>query len=125
MRETISGFSFPFRIDSAGRVARTSGPEKLKENIKHILLTGIGERVMRRDYGGGLHQLVHDPSNDALRAIVEHQIAKAIGQWEPRVQIQDVTVTQQGGEICVEIRYVIGRTQQPQSLSVPIGLGGI
>ena len=65
-------------------VAWTSGPEKLKENIKHILLTGLGERVMRRDYGGGLRQLVHDPNNDALRAIVQHQIAKAIGQWEPR-----------------------------------------
>jgi phage baseplate assembly protein W len=124
------GFSFPFRIDSPGGVARTSGPEKLKENIKHILLTGIGERVMRRDYGGGLRQLVHDPNNDALRAIVQHQIAKSIGQWEPGVQIQSVTVTQERrlekeGVLSVEIRYVIGRTQQQQSLSVPIGLGGI
>lgn len=125
MSEEINGFSFPFRIDSSGRVARTGGPEKLKENIKHLLLTGIGERVMRRDYGGGLRQLVHDPNNDALRAIVQHQIAKAIGQWEPRVQIQGVTVTQQDGELYVEIWYVIGQTQQPQSLSVPIGLGGI
>ncbi|TEB07868.1 Gene 25-like lysozyme [Pelotomaculum schinkii] len=125
MSETISGFSFPFRIDSSGRVARTSGPEKLKENIKHILLTGIGERVMRRDYGGGLRQLVHDPNNDALRAIVQHQIGKAIGQWEPGVQIQGVTVTQKDGNLYVEILYLIGRTQQPQSLSVPIGLGGI
>lgn len=125
MSETISGFSFPFRVDASGRVARTSGSEKLKENIKHILLTGLGERVMRRDYGGGLRQLVHDPNNDALRAIVQHQMAKAIGRWEPRVQVQGVTVTQNEGELYVEIRYVIGRTQQPQSLSVPIGLGGI
>lgn len=129
MSEIICGFSFPFRIDSSGGVARTSGPEKLKENIKHILLTGIGERVMRRDYGGGLRQLVHDPNNDALRAIVQHQIAKSIGQWEPGVQIQGVAVTQERlekeGMLYVEIRYVIGQTQQPQSLSVPIGLGGI
>lgn len=125
MSETTSGFSFPFRINASGRVARTSGPEKLKENIKQILLTGIGERVMRRDYGGGLRQLVHDPNNDALRAIVQHQVAKAIGQLEPRVQVQDVAVTQKDGKLNVEIRYVVGRTQQPQSLSVPIGLGGI
>ncbi|MDR9787861.1 MAG: GPW/gp25 family protein [Peptococcaceae bacterium MAG4] len=125
MSEKYSGFSFPFHIDASGRVAWTSGPEKLKENIKHILLTGLGERVMRRDYGGGLRQLVHDPNNDALRAIVQHQIAKAIGQWEPRVQVQEVTVTQKEGKLCVEIRYVIGQTQQPQNLSVPIGLGGI
>lgn len=125
MSEIISGYSYPFRIDSSGRVAQSSGPEKLKENIKQILLTGIGERVMRRDYGGGLLQLIHDPNNDVLRAIVQHQIAKSIGQWEPRVQLQDVTVTQQEGTLYVELRYVISQTQQPQSLSVPIGLGGI
>lgn len=125
MSEEIRGFSFPFRIDSSGGVAQTSGPEKLKENIKHILLTGIGERVMRRDNGGGLRQLVHDPNNDALRAIVQHQIAKSIGYWEPRVQVQGVTVTQKDGMLSIEILYVISQTQQLQSTSVPIGLGGI
>jgi uncharacterized protein len=122
--DEICGFSFPFRIDS-GRVAQTSGSEKLKENIKHILLTGIGERVMRRDYGGGMRQLVHDPNNDALRAIVQHQIAKSIGQWEPRVQIQDITITQKNGELYIELSYIISQTRQIQSLSAPIGLGGI
>ena len=126
MSEKIRGFSIPFRIDPAsGSVAPESGPEKLKENIIHILLTGVGERVMRRDYGGGIRQLVHDPNNDALRAIVQHQIAKSIGQWEPRVLLQSVTVTQQNGTLVAEIQYVIRRTQEPQSLSVPIGLGGV
>jgi len=126
MSEEIRGFSIPFRFDPAtGGVAQESGAEKLKENIIHILLTGIGERVMRRDYGGGIRQLVHDPNNDALRAIVQHQIAKSIGQWEPRVLLQNVTVTQQDGTLIAEIEYVIRRTQQPESLSVPIGLGGV
>jgi phage baseplate assembly protein W len=126
MSEDIRGFSLPFRIDPAsGGVVQASGPEKIKENIVHLLLTGVGERVMRRDYGGGLHQLVHDPNNDALRAIVQHQLAKSIGQWEPRVLLQDVTVTQQDGTLVVELRYVIRRTQQPQSVSVPLGLGGV
>jgi len=126
MSEDIRGFSIPFRTDPAsGGVAYESGPEKLKENIIHILLTGVGERVMRRDYGGGIRQLVHDPNNDALRAIVQHQIAKSIGQWEPRVLLQSVTVTRQNGTLVAEIQYVIRRTQEPQSLSVPIGLGGV
>ncbi|MBV7337519.1 GPW/gp25 family protein [Chloroflexi bacterium TSY] len=126
MTEQIVGFSIPFRIE-AGRVAQANGVEKIKENIIHILLTGIGERVMRRDYGGGLRQLVHDPNNDALRSIVQHQIAKAIGQWEPRVLLQSVTVTQhpQEGTLIAELQYVIRRTQQRQKVSVPLGLGGV
>lgn len=125
MNKTIGGFSFPFRITSSGQVALSSGPEKLKENIQNVLLTGIGERVMHRDYGGGLRQLVHDPNNDALRAIVQYQIAQSISQWEQRVQIQNVTVKQNEGKLFIELQYVINQSQQPQSLSVPIGLGGI
>ncbi len=123
---SIHGFSLPFRIDPAtGGVASANGPEKLKENLIHILLTGVGERVMRRDYGGGVRQLLHDPNNEALRAIIQHQIAKSVGRWEPRVQLQNVTVTQQEGTLVVELQYITRRTQQPGSLSVPVGLGGI
>jgi phage baseplate assembly protein W len=126
MPEEIRGFSIPFRIDPAtGGVAQEAGPEKLKENMIHILLTGIGERVMRRDYGGGLRQLVHDPNNDALRAIVQHQIGKSIAQFEPRVLVQEVVVTHQAGVLIAHVRYLIRGTQQFQSVSVPIGLGGI
>ena len=121
----IRGFSIPFRIDPAsGGVAWASDDEKLQENLIHILYTAVGERVMRRDYGGGIRQLVHDPNNDALRAIVQHQIARSITQWEPRVLLQEVTVTQEEGALMVRLRYTVRRTYQPRSLSVPIGLGG-
>lgn len=126
MTSDISGFTFPFHFDPArGGVASESGAEKLKQNLIHLLLTGVGERVMRRDYGGGLQQLIHDPNNDALRAITQHQIAKSIGRWEPRVLLQSVTITEQGATLIAEIRYVVRSTGQRESLSVPIGLGGI
>jgi len=126
MDDEIRGFSLPFRIDPAtGSVAQESGAEKLKENIIHILLTGVGERVMKRDYGGGVRQLLHDPNSVALQAIIQHQVAKSIGKWEPRVLLQKVSVRQQDGQLYVDIRYIIRRTQRAESLSVPIGLGGI
>jgi phage baseplate assembly protein W len=126
MTEEIFGFSSPFRIDpNTGGVAAAGGAEKLKENIIHILLTGTGERVMHRDYGAGLRQLVHDPGNEALRAILQHQIAKAVGRWEPRVAVEQVRVALDGPTLVAEIVYAVRRTRQRQSLSVPIGLGGI
>jgi len=124
MSEQTCGFSFPFRIDGRNGTVLSSGSEKLKENIINLLLTGVGERVMRRDYGGGLRQLVHDPNNDALRAIMQHQVAKAIDRWEPGAQVQSVTITRQADGLSLEIGYTAARTLQPQSLSVPIGLGG-
>ena len=115
MTSKIRGFSIPFRIDK-GRVAAASGQDKLKENIIHILLTSVGERVMCRNYGGGLRDLVHDPNNDALRAIVQRQIAKSIGQWEPRVQLREVDVRQEERRLIAEVHYVIRDTGQPDNV---------
>jgi len=123
LRDPVRGFSIPFRIGAGGGVAQESGDEKLKENIIHILLTGVGERVMRRDYGGGLRQLVHDPNNDALRALVQHQVAKSLGQWEPRVLVQAVTMSQEDATLFVRVDYIVRRTRQPESVSVPLAVG--
>ena len=127
MSEQISGFSIPFRIDSAnGGIAKQKDKEeKLKENLIHIIMTGIGERAMRRSYGGGMNQLLQDPNNDAIRAIVQHQISKAIIENEPRILLQGVEVTIQDAMLFAEINYTVKQTQQTQSLSVPFGLGEI
>ena len=65
------GFAFPFRFDPLSHgVAWAEGPEKLHDNVMQLLQTNPGERVMRRGYGAGLRDLVQDPNDDALRAIV-------------------------------------------------------
>jgi uncharacterized protein len=124
MSNSIFGFAFPFRIANGG-VATSSDAQKLEDNIAHLLLTTVGERAMLRDYGGGLRQLLHDPNNDAMRAIVQHQVAKAIATYEPRVIVQTVSVTQDDGVLTVNVQFVVRQTKQVQKVSVPIGLGGI
>jgi phage baseplate assembly protein W len=124
MNDELSGLAFPFNLDpQTGGIAQSSGARKIRENLVHLLLSGIGERVMQREYGGGIRQLVHDPNNDALRAIVQHQIGKAIGKWEPRVLLQNVGVTQQEGTLMIEVQYVERQTQQLQTVTVPVSLG--
>ena len=124
MTDRIFGFAFPFRLES-GAVATTSNIAKLNDNIAHLLLTTVGERVMLRNYGAGLRQLLHDPNNDAMRAIVQHQVAKAIGTYEPRVLVQAVNVTQDkvAGVLNIGVQYVVRQTKQVQTVSVPVGLG--
>jgi uncharacterized protein len=98
----IHGFGLPFRIDpTSGRVAALSGDDKLRKNIVHILMTSIGERPMRRDYGGGLREIVHDPNNDALRAVLEHGLGQSIERFEPRVRVQRVSVEQEEGTLFI------------------------
>lgn len=138
------GFAMPFRIEREGGVAAEAGPEKLRDNVVHILLTGLGERVMRRDYGAGLRQLLHEPVSDALLSVVQHQVIKAIAQGEPRVEVTSLKigshrhgsadigegVSDLGGElsgdaVIAQIEFTIRSTRQQVSVSVPVGLGGV
>jgi phage baseplate assembly protein W len=137
----LRGLAFPFRFDArTGGVRVTEGPEKIRDNLVHILLTDLGERVMRRDWGAGIRQMLHDPVNPVLLSVVRHQVVKAIARAEPRVEVTEVRleavrpgaassrVATQGSEVAgetvvAEIDFVIRRTGQPVSLSVPLGLG--
>jgi phage baseplate assembly protein W len=117
----IRGFSFPFRIDPrSGGVAATEGEEKFKHNLKHLLLTRIGERVMLREYGGGVTQLLHENINDGLIAVARHQISRAILSFEPRVLPQEVSVIQKDGQLWLRVRYIQANTPGLKTAVIPI-----
>ena len=117
----IRGFAFPFRIDArTGGVAITEGDAKLKDNLKHLLLTRIGERVMLREYGGGVTQLLHENINDGLIAVARHQIGKSILRYEPRVLPQEVTVIPKDGELYLRVSYIQADLPGLQTTVIPI-----
>lgn len=124
MNKPLRGFAFPFHIDShSGRIAATEGAEKLQENLKHLLLTRRGERVMLRDYGGGVTQLQHENMNDALLALARRQINKTILQYEPRVLVQEVSVlprNPQIGELFVRVSYLQAEQPNLQTTVIPL-----
>lgn len=120
--EDTSGFAFPFRIDaSSGGVARADGMDKIRQNIRIILGTRIGERPMLRDFGTNLHALVHEPNDSVLADIVRKQAQEALMQWERRILVTKATVEQRNGELTLRLLYV--HTTEPLSgeLLVPLG----
>ena len=58
----------------------------LKENITRILLTQPGERVNNPQFGSRLKSFIFEPDN-VLQNDVVRDLEKAIGRWEPRVDI--------------------------------------
>ncbi|MEW5890203.1 MAG: GPW/gp25 family protein [Pseudomonadota bacterium] len=69
-----------------------SGLEHLKQSIRDILTTRIGTRVMRRDYGSRLPELVDRPITPALAADIYAATAEALDAWEPRYRLERVRV---------------------------------
>lgn len=105
------------------------GNAHLAQSIGDILSTPIGTRVMRRDYGSMLFDLIDQPLNAATRLLVFAATALAIKLWEPRLRLKSVRLSGDNarGELTVEITGE--RTDLPPanahvSLSIPIRRGG-
>lgn len=69
------------------------GIEHLKQSIIDILTTPIGSRVMRRDYGSRLFELIDAPVNRETLVDYYAAVAEALDLWEPRIQLQQVDIT--------------------------------
>ncbi len=80
------------------------GLAHLAQSIRDILTTPIGSRVMRRDYGSRLPQLVDAPLNRRTIMDLYAATAEAIKRWEPRFRLKRTSITDtSGGAVVLEL----------------------
>lgn len=95
--------------DSTGVNAVTGKPlsdwEHVQQSIRKILTTPIGSRVMRRDFGSDLPDLVDKKMIGRNVLAVYAASAQAIARWEPRFRMRfgRVVTTSAGGMLELEI----------------------
>lgn len=80
---------------STGRAI--DGDAHLRQSITDILTTPMGSRVMRRDYGSLLPELIDQPLVGATRVRLFGAVAMALMRWEPRVRITRVQLVTANG----------------------------
>lgn len=71
-----------------------SGIEHLKQSIVDILTTPIGTRVMRRDYGSRLFELIDHPIVPGFAQELYAAVAEALEKWEHRFKLKRVQITE-------------------------------
>lgn len=64
------------------------GDQHLAQSIGDILSTPLGTRVMRRDYGSMIPELLDRPLNAATRLLCATAAALALARWEPRIIVR-------------------------------------
>jgi phage baseplate assembly protein W len=64
----------------------------LRQSLRDILTTPIGTRVMRRDYGSKLFELVDAPLNRKTILQLYAATADAVKKWEPRFRLTKVSI---------------------------------
>ena len=105
------------------------GNAHLAQSVADILTTPIGSRLMRRDYGSMLFDLIDQPLNPATRLLIFAATAIALARWEPRIRLRRIGLAAQGAagriEITLEGEIASQTANSHILLSVPIRTGGI
>lgn len=84
--------------------AALDGWEHVRQSIIDILTTPIGTRVMRRDYGSRLLDLIDRPQNNDTVTAAFLACADALQRWEPRFLLSKVEVIgAKPGHLTIEI----------------------
>lgn len=117
--DNVMGFAFPFNLADGG-VQRAGGQDKIRQNIRALLATRFGERVMLREYGTRIHSLAHDPNDEALATLVKRQLQECLLAWEPRVLITGVQFERHEAELYVRLDYTHTSEPSTDSLLVPL-----
>ena len=119
------GWSFPVGLDDGGQVRLADGEEGIRQSIWMILGTSPGERVMRPDFGCGLHDLVFGVNNAATATAVAGAVRDALATWEPRIDVLDVYAVpdpSQPNLLLIEINYQVRSTNSRFNLVYPFYL---
>jgi uncharacterized protein len=108
----MTQYSFPFGIDGQGRTATASEADHIKQLVRQVLFTTLGERVNRPTFGSGVNQLVFAPNSSELASATQYLVQGALQQWLGSIiHVESVKVTNEESTLHVVVQYVVRRTQ--------------
>ncbi len=116
------GWKYPVYVTFEGKIAKSEYEQDIKEAIWIILGTAKGERVMRPDFGCGIHDLVFTLINTATITLVENSVREALTIWEPRIELIKVEASSEKseeGKMLVSIDYRVRTTNNRFNLVYP------
>lgn len=119
------GWKFPVRADVHGKVSMSEYKDDIEEAIRIILGTAKGERLMRPDFGCGIHEYVFSSINPANLLRIENTVREALKLWEPRIDVLNVKSDSQladEGKLLINIEYRIRSNNTKFNLVYPFFL---
>ena len=87
------GITLPVQRGNTGYFNQAfSSFEQAKSNLKNLLLTKKGERIMQPNFGTGLHELLFEQLDDTFETKLEDTITKNVNYWLPYINIKQIDI---------------------------------
>ena len=107
------GISLPIQITNTAFEQTFQTSEQVKSNIKNLLLTKKGERILQPEFGSGLQALLFEPNVDDFESRIEDTINESLEQWLPYVTAEEIDIDasdtlRDNNRINVSVKFRIG-----------------
>ncbi|MBP0030693.1 GPW/gp25 family protein [Roseofilum reptotaenium CS-1145] len=118
------GVSFPLQVTRQGSLALSAEDLNIRQSMVIILMTDLGERVYRPNFGCRLSELAFAPMNQDTLSLMRIWVQEALEQWEPRITVIKVLTIprQEEGRVDLMIQYEIRANYTQQSMVFPFYL---
>jgi phage baseplate assembly protein W len=117
------GWATPVELHPrTGNVATVAYEDDIRQSILIILETAPGERVMRPNFGCGIHDLVFTSLDSTTIQLIRSTVEETLQRCEARIDVLTVNVDESAtldGKLLVEIEYRVRKTNQTGNLVYP------
>ncbi len=109
--ESNIGWKFPFSINPiTGKIETTTLEEDIRQSIKIVLNTYLGERLLYKSYGNDLNRFMFEIMSYPLINDMREDVQNCILRWEKRIEDLKTDLYYDEGDrnkVVVDLKYRI------------------
>jgi len=96
--------------------------EVAQQNIKMIILTSPGERVMEPDFGVGIRNFLFEQDTPFLVNDIQTRINTQVEKYAPFIKIRElnISIDSDSGFLSVQIKYAVPAGGIISDLTIPV-----
>jgi phage baseplate assembly protein W len=121
------GITLPIQNGKTGFFAQAyTSLEQAKANVKNLLLTAKGERVMQPEFGSGLRSLLFEQMDDELfEEKIQTTILNAVEFWLPYIRIEEIDVEmtdelRDKNQVNLNLKFTVGNEIDLQEITLVV-----
>lgn len=116
------GWSFPPEFDGrTGEIVMSAEEQDIRESLRILLTTRVGERIIQPEYGCDLTEFVFENLNTTNKTYIRDLVETAVLYFEPRIDVErlDFEVNDNEGIVNMHLQYVIRSTNSRSNIVFP------
>ncbi len=120
------GITLPVQRGSTGMFRQAfSSFEQAKANLKNLLMTSKGERILQPNFGTGLKTLLFEQADDNLAENIEKVITSSVKFWLPYINIEEIDVRmtdemKDANKAEVSVNFTVGNQIDVQEITFKV-----